>query len=262
MARDVQGTVIEYRPVAEEENDQSSSGCDARADNSGIWNTCKAWYLVAVHLAACVILLVCLAKAVDEQVFQTGSPPYIFVLPLYQAQVTGLISFSLVLIRILGSACSTLLVWRTIFIMLKQESVSLVELVRLDTLRLPMVSRGSSKNGLFWSCWAALVTILLWPSLFASPLATSAVTWIPSTKLSSQQIEIPTKLIDGSIDWYELLAYTEKRSKTLIAAVSMAGKDPAYLFNSTGGASSKILLIRRRNSGQQRDGYHCALFPC
>ena len=229
ISRDDQGMETQYQPVFEEPKDQTPHSCDIRADDSGIWNACKAWYLVFIHLAACVIFLLCIEKLVDDQDFRTGSPPSVFALPLYQAQVTGLISFSLLIIRTLGGACFTLLLWRTIFVTLDREGVTLVELVRLNNYGVPMLPRWSSKSRLVWSIWAALVIILSRPSGFASPLANSAVIWIPSTQLSSNSITIPTEVVDESTDW-SFLDYSELRLKTLVTAASMAGKDPAYAF--------------------------------
>lgn len=233
MVTDEQVIGVAYQPVKNDRNDQRSYNCDTRADDSGIWNVCKAWYLILVHLAACVVLLVCIEELVNHQEFLTGPPPWIFTLPRYQAQVTGLISLSLVLIKMLSGACSTLLVWRTISVMLNREGITLVELVYLEKYRIPTCPRWTSKNRLFWSSWAALVIVLLWPSVFASPFFTSAVTWIPSTKLSFDHLEIPTNFRDESGNW-DFLNYAEERFKILITAVSMAEKDPAYAFRSKG----------------------------
>lgn len=233
MATDEQAMKVAYQPVINDRNDQRSYNCDTRADNSGAWNVCKAWYLSLAHLAACVLLLVCIEKGVNQQDFLTGQPPWIFTLPRYQAQVTGLISLSLVLIKILGSACSALLVSRTISVMLNQEGMTLVQLVHLENYRIPTRPRWASKNRLLWSSWAALVIILLWPSVFASPFVTSAVTWIPSTKLSLDHLEIPTNLRNESANW-DFLLYAEQRFKIVISAVSMTEKDPAYAFSSKG----------------------------
>ena len=235
MSQDDRNPGIAYQPMVDERRDQTSHACDVRPDDSGILNTCKAWYLIVLHLAACIILLVCLEKFVDEQDFRIGSPPLLFTIPLYQAQVTGLISLSLVLIRTLAGACSTLVTWRTIFVILNQEGVTLKELVHLQNYRLPIFPRGNLGYRLFWSSWAALVIILTWPSGFISPLVNSAVTWIPGTKLSSQTSQILTQSLDNSNsnDW-DFLIYSDKNSKIIISATSMAGTDPAYAFDTKG----------------------------
>lgn len=232
MPQDDRNPGIAYQPVVDERSDQKSHACDVRPDDSGISNTFKAWYLIVLHLALCIIFLVCLTTFVDEQDFRIGSPPLRFTKPLYQAQVTGLISLSLVLIRTLAGACSTLVTWRTIFVMLNQKGVTLKELVRLQNYRLPIFPR---RYRLLWSSWAALVIILTWPSGFVAPLANSAVTWIPGTKLSSKTSSIWTQYLDksNSNDW-GFLFYPDKNSKIIISAASMAGTDPAYAFNLTG----------------------------
>lgn len=243
MAQNDRSMGIKYQPMVDEGKDPSSHSCDVRPDESGFWNMCKAWYLIFLHLATCVILLLCLEYLVDEQDFRIGSPSLLFTLPLYQAQVTGLISFSLVLIRMLAGACSTMIAWRTASVMLNGEGVTLKELVRLGNYRMPTFPQGGLGNHLLWSSWAAVVIILTWPSVFASPLATSAVTWNPETKLSSTSHEIQTQIMDGS-DW-DFLIYPDKISRIIISAASIAGTDPKYAFDPAG------MTLRRYFSSTQ-----------
>ena len=236
MAPDDQNIEIvemEYQSLVDQRRDQTSHGCDVRRDDSGFWNACKAWYLIFLRLIACVILVWCLEK-IDGQNFQIGSPPAIFAVPLYQAQITGLISLSLVLIRMLAGACATLIAWRVIFVMLDQEGLELKGLTRLQNYRMPILPQGNSGSRLFWSSWAMLVIILTWPSIFVSPLVTSSVTWIPGTRvtrLSSNSFNFPTPIIDGSNSW-DYLTYPSRSLKIIVSATSMAGTDSAYAFGS------------------------------
>lgn len=227
MARNGRNIEIEFQSMLDQRSDQISHSCDVRPDDSGIWNTCKAWYLILLHLAMCIMLFVCLRVFVNGQDFQIGSPPSNFTLPLYQAQVTGLISLSLVLIRTLVGACSTLIVWRTIFVMLNGEGVTLKKLVHLQNYRLPVWSKGGR---LFWSSWPAFVIILTWPSAFVAPLVNSAVTWIPETKLSSPRSKVDTQVLDGSKNW-DFLTYSDQIARIIISATFMAGTDPVYAFD-------------------------------
>lgn len=230
MARDDENIEMQLQPMVKEERDQKSHCCDVRRDDSGFWNACKAWYLIVLHLAMCIILLVCLDKFVDEKDFRIGSGPSSFTVPLYQSQVTGLISVSLVLIRTLTGVCSTLIAWRIIFVMLNRGDITLGELLCLQNYRLPHFPRRSLGYGFFWSSWAASVIILTWPSGFAAPLVSSAVTWRPGNKLS-KPMRIQTQVLDevNSHDW-AFLFYSDQNSKIIISAASMAGTDPAYAF--------------------------------
>lgn len=231
MARDDPNIEMEYQSLVDQRRDQTSHGCDIRRDDSGFWNACKAWYLIFLHLITCVILVWCLEKKIDGQDFQIGSPPAIFTVPLYQAQITGLISVSLVLIRSLAGACSTLIAWRVIFVMLNREGLKLKELTWLQNYRMPILPQGNSGSRLFWSSWAMLVIILTWPSGYLSPLVTSSVTWIPGTRLSSHSFNFPTPIVDGSNIW-DSLTYPSLSLKIIVSAASVAGTDSAYAFGS------------------------------
>ena len=244
MAGDEHRAGIKYEPVIGEGKHETTHKCVIRSDDHGILNHCKAWYLPFIHIAACVALLVCIEQLVNDHDFQTGSPPSFFAHPLYQAQITGLISLSLVLIKFIGGACSALLVWRTVYIILDREGLTLAEVMRMIKFRVPIVHRTPSKNWLLWSVWVALVVTFLWPAEFASPLATSAVVWIPSTRLASKPTSIPTQSVDGSADW-GFLFYPELRFKALLSAVFMAGEDPGYAFN------SQEMSLRRYLSSEQ-----------
>ena len=229
MATDREGTRIKYQPITEEQKENIPQCCTVRDDDSGFWSKFKAWYIFLVYLVACAMLFVSMIVWIDQHDFQTGSPPITFTRNLYQIQVTGLISTSLVIIRSLASVCTVLLTWRIITITLDREGLTLVELVRFNKCRWPILPRAGSKIPWIWSVWLVLV---VWPSRFTAPLANSAVAWVPRIKLSSSPLNVSTQLVDGSVDW-DFLKYPETCLKTLISAASMAGKDPAYAFNLT-----------------------------
>ncbi len=151
MAWDDRNSRKKYQAVVQERSERTPDTCIIRADDSGTWDTLKAWYLFLVHLVACVLLFITVDQWVDNRNSKTGSPSSLFTSDLYQTQVTGLISLALVIIRLLAGSCTALLVWRTIFILLDKRGITLTELVRLDNYRIPIVPQGGSRAQLLWS---------------------------------------------------------------------------------------------------------------
>ncbi|MCJ1347795.1 hypothetical protein MMC31_006024 [Peltigera leucophlebia] len=219
--------------------------CVLCADDSGTCNIFKAWVFFLLHFVACILLFVIMTNRVDGHTFKTGSPPSLVTSDLYQIQVTGLISFALVIIRLLVCSCSALLAWRTIFILLDKEMITLTELAHLAYYHFPIIPRGGSSFQLFWSCWAVAVVVLLWPPGFAAPVANSSVAWIPSTRSSNTPASFSIGTVSKSSDWGALVE-PEMRTRVVVNAALMADKNPVYAFNST------QLLLRRYFSSTQK----------
>lgn len=242
MARDNKNDETKYQSI---ESEGSPSKCVLCADESGKWNVFKAWLLFVIHFLACILFIIIVILGVDDHTFKTGSPSTLIVQDLYQIHVTGLISVALVIIRLLTCACSALLIWRTIFILLDKELITLKQLAHLVDYQLPFLPRVGSRVQLFWSCWSVAVVVLLWPPNIAAPLANSSVAWIPSTRLS----DAPTSLLMGtasqSSDWRAFIE-PEMRTRVVVNAALMAVSDPAYAFDST------ELPVRRYFSSTQK----------
>lgn len=201
MAWDDRSSRKKYQAVVQERSERTPDICTIRADDSGTWDTLKAWYLFLIHLVTCVLLLITVDQWVDNHNFNTGSPHSLFTSDLYQTQVTGLISLALVIIRLLAGSCTAHVVWRTIFVLLDKRGITLTELVRLDNYRVPIIPQGGSRAQLLWSCWAATLIVLLWPSGFAAPLANSSVAWIPSARLSDTPTRVSLGAVGQFADW-------------------------------------------------------------
>lgn len=229
MARDNINDQTRYQAV---ESEGLPNKCVLCTDDSGTWNTFKAGHLFLTHFAACILFFVIMTHRVDGHTFKTGSPPSLVTSDLYQIQVNGLISFALVIIRLLACSCSALLAWRTIFILLDKEVITLTELAHLANHQFPIITRGVSSFRLFWSCLAVAVVVLLWPPGFAAPLANSSVAWIPSTRLSDTPASFLMGTVSQSSDWVALVE-GEMRTRIVVNAAWMADKDPVYAFDST-----------------------------
>lgn len=242
MALDRRATTKSYEPVIGQEDEITPCDRNLRHDSTGLWDKFKAWYLFLLYTAACALLFVLMRGWIDDRDFTTGSPGFRITSNLYQSQITGLISLSLVLIRVLATACTALTVWRAVYIMLEQGGLTLSELVRINNFPLPTRPRRSRRGHWIWSIWFSLVVILSWPSGLAAPLVNSAIAWIPRTRLSSIPIVVSTQLVDGSVSW-DWLPYPELCFKNLISAVSMAGKDPSYAFDSSDAPLRRYLSL-------------------
>ena len=242
MARENINNQTRYQAV---EGEGSPNECVLCADDSGTCNIFKAWVFFFLHFVACILLFVVITNRVDGHTFKTGSPPSLVTSELYQIQVTGLISFALVIIRLLVCSCSALLAWRTVFILLDKEMITLTELAHLAHYQFPIIPRGGSSFQLFWSCWAVAVGVLLWPPGFAAPVANSSVAWIPSTRPSDTPASFSIETVSNSSDWGALVE-PEMRTRIVVNAALMADKNPVYAFNST------QLSLRRYFSSTQK----------
>lgn len=241
MARNNTNDQTRYQAIASE---GSSSKCVLCADESGKCNFLKAWLLFVIHLLACILFIIIVILGVNDHNFKTGSPSTLTSQDLYQTHVTGLISVALVIIRLLTCACSALLVWRAIFILLDKELITLKQLAHLVDYQLPFLPRVGSRAQLFWSFWSVAVVVLLWPPNLAAPLANSSVAWIPSTRLSDAHTPLLMGTASQSSDWRAFIE-PEMRTRAVVNAALMAVSDPAYAFDST------ELPIRRYFSSAQ-----------
>jgi hypothetical protein len=99
-------------PVVDEQQIETLESCALRDDDSGYRNFIKAWWYFFLHFAGSILLFVSLLSWIHDHKFNTGSHLSIVRIGdcLFQTQVNGLISLALVLIRLLGSCCTTILV--------------------------------------------------------------------------------------------------------------------------------------------------------
>lgn len=139
MAWDDRNDRVRSQAIVRERIERTPDGCFPRADDSGIWNTFKAWYLFLIHLVACFLLFLTMTHWINDHTFKTGSPPTLLTSDLHQTQVNGLISLALVIISFMAGSCSALLAWRTIFILLDKGGITLTELARLGNHHLPII---------------------------------------------------------------------------------------------------------------------------
>lgn len=239
---------FQRKPLASEDVQQKNSDtpsetrspnrCYVRPDSSGLLNVIKAWYLFALH----TILVVAIAAgtiSIDGLGFNIGSPPNAVSYHgrLYQTQVTAILSIALVVLRIFSGSCSVLLGWRTVFILLEKRGISLGELARLISWRVPLFSwKNATKDPmLVWVIWATVVFTLLWPSSFAAPLATSSLSWIPGQSLDGESVEVKVRGMfeEGgpgrAADW-AALNWEEPRQRAIIDAAVMASRQAKYAF--------------------------------
>lgn len=206
----------------------------SRRDDSGPWNSLQAWYLFLLHPAASIVFVAYMIQWIDGHHFHTGSPSSIFQtdFPLYQTQINGLVSLALVMIRLLASACTALLVWRMIFVLLEKQGMTLAELTRMNNHRIPILPRFKTRSQFLWSGWAILLAFFLWPPNFAAPLANASLAWTPSTRISSSSTSIIMPTWGNSSDFWNVRAPEWRMSSVLNAAI-MTVTNPAYAFNSS-----------------------------
>ncbi|EXA30177.1 hypothetical protein FOVG_18440 [Fusarium oxysporum f. sp. pisi HDV247] len=168
---------------------------------------------------------------IDGRPFKIGSGSTVFTFHsrLYQAQVTGLLSLALVTLRLVAGTGSALLACRIIFILLEKHGITLVELTRLLSLRVPILPAVKTETSLRWSLWATCAIILMWPHSFAAPLASSSLSWIPGITLLNKETPALIGEIGPHTDWPVIL-YDDTRATAVISAAAMTANEPYYAF--------------------------------
>ncbi|KAH0159944.1 hypothetical protein KCU67_g6919, partial [Aureobasidium melanogenum] len=190
--------------------------CILRDDDRGLLNFIKAWYLFPLHAVASCGLVFVMLYCIDGENFKTGTPPDSFMerVPLYQTDVVSLVSLALVVLKLISSMALALIVWRLIFIFFDKDGLTLQEMCRMDSRRIPVFSRRT---------WLSIpVLILAWPSQLASPLATGSVAWqlvsVPGRTWNYTSVSVA----GSGTGWNNLVAYTERRTQITLRAPALA----------------------------------------
>lgn len=253
--------LLEPRDRATGNTATATGPCYNRHDNSGCWNLIRSWSLFFAHTALAVLITIALSL-INGRPFAVGSGDTIFHLDsgtrLYQAQVTGLLSLALVILRLVGGACSLLLAWRIIYILLDKRGITLVELLRMIELRMPLLpafwhNRSNTENSEKgnqgrWAMWASITLLLLWPQAIAAPLASSSISWIPGISQIDRIEDVRVQAVSEESDWASLM-YQDARLTSLVSGTSMALIDPSYAYAVNDGNN---LPLRRYFNATQR----------
>ncbi|MCJ1255715.1 hypothetical protein MMC24_003532 [Lignoscripta atroalba] len=240
MARGSSVSQSAYGVITVLPSESEPARCTLRSDDTGFWNAVNAWWLFPLHLTLCGLVVVIILLWLDEHTFHTGAPTAFLTVDsgLYQTQVNALLSLALVSIRLLGGSCTALLVWRIIFIMLEKRGISLLEITRLSSWRVPVAPVGKSRRQVLWSIWATLTIILLWPPSFSAPLASSAVAWVPSTRLTQDVSQIAVTGIDQSAN-YGRLGRDDFRYVLIVNAAAKTAADSSYVTEAARGVRTR-----------------------
>ncbi|KAH7083551.1 hypothetical protein FB567DRAFT_87133 [Paraphoma chrysanthemicola] len=220
--------------------------CTIRRDDQGVWNSFRAWLWFPLHLSLCAAFLGVMFTCVDGRAFMISSTMSFSRdgTGLYQAEVTALVSATLVVIRLIADVCSALLAWRLIVALLEKAGVTLEELCRIVDSRMPIMPRWYSVRQMFWSFFAIIVIVLMWPSSVAAPLANSSIQWIPSTRIIPSQVQdLAPPRIEPKNDW-PALNYPETIQEITLKAATMGIRSPDFTgaFNRSSQGSPRRFL--------------------
>lgn len=195
-------------------NDIHGHKCFKRNDNQGIWNHIIAWYLLPLHLFVSVTFAYTMMFVLDNKIFAIRSNPNLNAphqKGLYQSQVTTLVSVSLVCIRIIAGAWSSLSVWRCCFILLEKSGLTLQQLSSTIAFNIPTSAfasaskgKGQRNRGATWIVF--MICALLLPSQFAAPIASGSISWIPDIEMSPVATTLNNISVAGPgypWDWYQ-----------------------------------------------------------
>ncbi|PVH95964.1 hypothetical protein DM02DRAFT_675105 [Periconia macrospinosa] len=225
-----------YGLVAQRNTEDELDRCTVRNDDAGFWNISKTYSIFVLHLVACILFVISVMVWVDGCNFRPGSPPSSFFEvngPLYQTQVNGLVSLALVFIRLLAACCAAPLIWTVILVLLEKRGMWLSEISRLNYL-MPVLPRAKA-HVWGWYAWATLVTVLLWPPNFASPIANSSLAWIPDAlNFGANMKTMPISSNydpDPELRALYLRNSPQWQTSSYLKAVVRMGSSPAYAFN-------------------------------
>lgn len=179
------------------------------------------WYLLLLH--ACYSLAFALAMiywldGTDVAVSDNSITTLGFMMDgtLTQPAVTTFISVCLVIARIFSSSWQGLAAWRCVFILLEKYELSLCDISRLVSFRLPPLSvmRPSRPGSVTLRSIMIFVLLLAWPCQFANPIASGSISWIPTDNYTESILQLPMLPTDTSekLDpWHWFIDYATVR---------------------------------------------------
>jgi len=206
--------------------------CHVRRDATGVWNFCKTWYIYLLHLTSSVLFTIALFTLVDGRNFSVGTASR-RGFELNQADVTGIVSTTLVVIRSIAGFGTTLLVWRLVTILLAKGQITLTEICRIVGSRNPWQSQLAKGRNLAWSVFTFIIVMLLWPPPLAAPLANSSLTWHPQKQeMRSGATSYRIKTVETK-DRFSDFQYKHEIEMATLNAIATGVLAPDYAFTPT-----------------------------
>jgi len=201
--------------------DLNNHECKYRPDNDGLWNHIKNWWLLPLHLATSLTLVLVLLTTVDGHAFlvnKSDAKPA-STASIHQTDVMTMVSVGILLVRFLAAVWLTLAGWRLAFILLEHRSTTLGELNRVVSYRPPPVNfKGSSLHWAF-SMWR--IFALATPSQFIAPMLTGAIRWDPAIRTTSPEEVLVTQ--PGISDGYNAHnQYDNSRTYEVFGALGLS----------------------------------------
>lgn len=228
--------------------DGTKSPCHIRPDDAGYWNAFLGWYIFVLHAVIAAAIAIGVTQ-IHGHSFGVGGDINVFELgpnrKLYQAQVTGLVSLALVVLRLVAGSCSVLLAWRVVYVLLEKRGLTLGELTLTINWKLPLLFRFGRRSvatkgrarivapgsSLLRVLWPSVAVLLLWPQAIAPPLLTSSLSWIPGTTVVGKQAEMVFPFA-GNSSWWDGFFFEEQLTGAVIEGAAMSSRDPGYAFGS------------------------------
>lgn len=166
------------------------------------------WYLLLLHacysLAFALVMIYWLdgtKVAISNNSVKTLG--FMMDAKLTQPAVTTIVSVCLVIARILSASWQSLAAWRCVFILLEKYELSLYDISRLISFRLPPLSimrksPPSLPGRVTLRSIMILVLLLAWPCQFANPIASGSISWIPTDNYTESVVQLPVLPTDTS----------------------------------------------------------------
>jgi hypothetical protein len=223
----------------------SGHQCARRHDDRAIWNKLCAWWLLPVHSFAVSIVTFLMLYVVNGRNFLVDSSgnygsfdhPDIM---LYQSDITTLVSFTLVVVRLLEASWFSLAAWRIAFILLEKNGMRWKDVQRILGTGMPNTPfdvnphKGTirlSKSGKRLSIIAWVIFSLALPAQLVAPLAAGSLSWKPVTVTSSSGSKFVITTAGQSKWWDYFNSQQPYRLYTVYRAAALASIFPVSSFN-------------------------------
>ena len=219
-----------------------------RASETHPWlRIISEWYLLLLYLLYTLVFTVGMVYWLNGKSFavtgnRSAGTSSQSSTRLTQTNVTTIISGCLVVARIISSAWQALAAWRCVFILFEKTGLSLSEASCIATWRFPAFSflwhrRSPERKSGVPKLIVALCLILVWPAQLANPVASGAVSWIPSTSYEAgayYTLSLGVASTGYRWDWYKM--FPNVRDALVKKSAALAGLT-AIASSSDGGGT-------------------------
>ena len=207
----------------------------------GSWDIVRLWYLPPLHLLSSIAFWAFMTQVLPGKTFAIGrggtDPGYVPPGRWYQSDATTAISIFLLVCRISAGVWQGSVVWRSFWLLLHKSAPTVSEIEFLSDWSMLALSniRHYWRRAVVWMI--GLVMLLAWPAQVVGPVATGAVSWIPSYAFDSANSAISPPVVGRAEigdPWRWYLAYNTTRRYLVEESAGLANLESYLVSNDSG----------------------------